>query len=334
MKKILVLVIWFILLSACGPRLYYPRLDWLIPWYVNDYISLEPGQSSRLRVRLARQLDWHCRTQLPEYAEFLRDLRRAVDDSERPVTVEGLDIYKIRLTRYWNALILQISPDIADILFSSTVEQVDELFDNLGEKNREIESEFVAPPPQKIIHDRQKRMQKRLDYWFAGLTQSQLQAVADWSLRLEPIAAERVAYRRQIQGTMRHLLERRTSQDEFEVAFRGLFTNAEELRTENYQHKIDVNTHLTLELLAQLLETLTPNQRNHLSKRLESLAADFDQLSCDPASKKNRAKGSRKNKFAILGGEAPAWQGVKTLEYLDIPSFRNASRQEASASKM
>ncbi|MGB8334623.1 MAG: hypothetical protein WCE56_09025 [Desulfobacterales bacterium] len=44
--------------------------------------------------------------------------------------------------------------------------------------------------------------------------------------------------------------------------------------------------------------------------------------------------GSRKNKFAILGVEAPAWQGAKTQEYLDIPSFRNAARRDASAPKM
>jgi hypothetical protein len=34
-------------------------------------------------------------------------------------------------------------------------------------------------------------------------------------------------------------------------------------------------------------------------------------------------KGSQKNKFAILGVEAPDRQGAKTQEYLDIPSFRN-----------
>lgn len=282
MKKISALVIGLFLLSACGPRVYYPRLDWLIPWYVNDYISLEPDQSSQLRTQLARQLDWHCRTQLPEYAEFLRELRREVDDSGRPVTVERLGAYKIRMTRYWNALIRRIGPDIADILFSATDDQVDEFFNNLENKNRAIESEFVAPPPQKTIHNRQKRMQKRLDFWFADLTESQLQAVIDWSLQVEPIAAERVAYRRQIQAAGRHLLESRTNPDEFEAALLGLLTNAEEFRTEEYQHKIDVNTQRTLQLLAHLLETLTPNQRNHLSMRLEALAADLDQLSCDP----------------------------------------------------
>jgi hypothetical protein len=35
-----------------------------------------------------------------------------------------------------------------------------------------------------------------------------------------------------------------------------------------------------------------------------------------------------------LGVEAPAWQGAKVQEYLDIPSFRNAARRDASADKM
>jgi hypothetical protein len=41
--------------------------------------------------------------------------------------------------------------------------------------------------------------------------------------------------------------------------------------------------------------------------------------------------GSGKNKFAILGVEAPAWSATKTQEYLDIPSFRNATGRDPSA---
>ena len=45
-------------------------------------------------------------------------------------------------------------------------------------------------------------------------------------------------------------------------------------------------------------------------------------------------EGSRIDKFTILGVEAPVWQGAKTQEYLDIPSFRNAARRDGSADKM
>jgi len=47
-----------------------------------------------------------------------------------------------------------------------------------------------------------------------------------------------------------------------------------------------------------------------------------------------QVKGSRINKFTILGVEARVWQGAKTQEYLDIPSFHNAARRDASVYKM
>jgi hypothetical protein len=45
------------------------------------------------------------------------------------------------------------------------------------------------------------------------------------------------------------------------------------------------------------------------------------------------AKGSRENKFAFLGVEAPAWQDAKVQEYRDISSFRTAAGQDASVLK-
>ena len=45
---------------------------------------------------------------------------------------------------------------------------------------------------------------------------------------------------------------------------------------------IDINTAITIKLLAQLNQLLTEKQRSYLLDRIESLAADFDTLSCDP----------------------------------------------------
>jgi len=53
-----------------------------------------------------------------------------------------------------------------------------------------------------------------------------------------------------------------------------------------------------------------------------------------PVKKDVGYKGSRKIKFAILGVAAPGRHGVKTQEYLDIPSFRNPAGRDASAVKM
>jgi hypothetical protein len=267
----------------------YPNLDWLIPWYVDDYVNLDRNQSSQVSSRLAQQLDWHCRTQLPQYAGFFREIRRDVENDSQGLTLELLKVYNDRLTGYWYTLLEQITPDIIDILLSATDEQIAELFENLEKKNKEMESTFVEPPPQEVIRNRQKKMLKRLRYWFSNLTESQKQAVAEWSMQLEPIADEWIAHRRKVQHAAKRLTAHRDKAVKFETEFFDLLINSRKLRTENYRKKIDINTESTLALLAQLSKTLSPTQKTHFSNRLQSLVTDLDRLSCDPASKANRA---------------------------------------------
>ena len=47
-----------------------------------------------------------------------------------------------------------------------------------------------------------------------------------------------------------------------------------------------------------------------------------------------KTKGSRKNKFTILGAKAPGQQGAKAQAYRDMASFRNAAGRDALTHKM
>jgi hypothetical protein len=63
----LVLLAALLLLAACSRLdLAYRNLDLVIPWWIGNYVSLEPSQKAWLEPRLQRHLAWHCRTQLPE----------------------------------------------------------------------------------------------------------------------------------------------------------------------------------------------------------------------------------------------------------------------------
>jgi hypothetical protein len=65
-----------------------------------------------------------------------------------------------------------------------------------------------------------------------------------------------------------------------------------------------------------------------------SISETAAMLQNKPVTKILTAKRSQKIKFIILGVEAPVYQGAKTQEYRDIPSFRNAFRRDASAYEM
>jgi hypothetical protein len=101
-------------------------------------------------------------------------------------------------------------------------------------------------------------------------------------LQLTPIAVDWIQNRERIQSEARRLLGQRRDNPEFRTAIQELILHPENMRSAEYQRKIDINTAVTIKLVVQLNQLLTEKQRSYLLDRIESLAADFDTLSCDP----------------------------------------------------
>ena len=285
MRRFLLISMTLVVISACGPRWYYPHLDWLLPWYVSDYISLDTNQHSELEIRLARHLNWHCRTQLPEYATFLRSVRQDFANPASTVSKEQFDRYLATLRQYWKNLMAGIGPDAADILKMASDKQLEELFHNLEEANRELESTYVDPPVEEILHKRSRRMVERLEASLGDLTASQQAAVRQWSSDVGATNAEWIANRRRVQQAFRDLLAERIDNPSFKTSFTAMLVSPENYRTEAYQAGVDRDTALALTLLTEIGATMTDAQRRHFADHLESLAADFDQLVCTVAEK-------------------------------------------------
>ena len=282
MKKNVLICVVLIMAVGFSTQIVYFHLDWLIPWYISDYISLDREQKNLLEKRIMARMDWHCRTQLPLYAVALRDLGKDVADSENPIDVERLRFQYARFMELWKALLRELAPDITDLLLIASDEQIDELFANLVKRNQEFREKYVDLPIEVLDKNRRKRMLTRMDYWISDPTPAQKQAVTDWNNRLMPIAAEWLQNREKVQAHARTVLEKRTDSPEFRAKMLDLILYAERLRPAAYQQKIDFNTDVTLYFLVQLDRLLKPEQRQHLLKRIESLASDFDTISCDP----------------------------------------------------
>jgi len=283
MKKIAAIIIIGVALTGCGPRLMYQHLDWLIPWYVSDYISLDSDQQNLLEERLVKLLDWHCRTQLPVYAMTLRALGRDLANPAEPVSEATLQAYNRKIIILWKAFLQQIGPDITAILATASDDQIKELFGNLEKQNQKFRKKFVDLPPDESNRRRQERMIKRLKHWVSDLKPEQIQAVADWSRQLAPIAEQRIQHREMIQAKARNLMAHRSENPDFRSRLQALIMLPESMRSVDYQSKIELNTRITIRFLVQLDQMLTKDQRAHLLTQIESLAADFETLSCDPA---------------------------------------------------
>ena len=290
MKNKLLIVAVVIVVVGCSTRFIYFHLDWLIPWYISDYISLDSEQKNMLEKRLLAQLEWHCRTQLPVYAEALRVLGNDVADPANPIDVERLRFHYARFMELWQALLREIASDVTDLLLTASDEQIDELFANLASRNQEFREKYVDLPANELDKNRQARMLKRVDYWISDPTALQIQAVAEWNATLMPIAEQWLQNRERTQAHARTVLEKRDDSLEFRKEMFDLIVYSERLRPEAYQQKIDFNTDVTLKLMVQLDRLLTDEQRQHFIKRIESLASDLDSISCDPYTIKTENK--------------------------------------------
>ena len=289
MKKYFAAFILMAAVVSCGPRLIYPHLEWLIPWYISDYISLDDHQKNMLEERLLKQLDWHCRTQLTIYAATLRAIGRDFTSDNQPLGYSKMQFYNQRLRKLWQKLLLRIAPDVTDILLTASENQITELFDNLQEQNRRLKAEYVDLQPRILDENRQKRMLKRLNYWISDVTREQKEAVSAWSSELVPLSGDWLQNRELIQAEARRLLTQAKSNPSLRKSLQGLIIYPERMRSPVYQEKIDINTDITIKFMIGLDRLLSPQQRSYLKKRTESLADDFDKLSCDPKDRPNRS---------------------------------------------
>jgi hypothetical protein len=271
-----------LVVSGCGPRLIYPQLNWLVPFYVDDYISLNREQSSLLEERLLRVLEWHCRTQLPAYAQSLREMAEDLEDPPHPLRYERLQYYSNQFIAHWQELSKQIGPQMADILATASDEQLAEMFQNIEKRNNKYRSEYVDIPLVELEKKRKERLAKDLKKWISRLTPEQKQAVSDWSDQIKPLAADGLRNRESVLTEFKNLLAKRKHDPNFKDAFVALLINYDQIRAPDYQKKIDYNTEVTFKLLMKIDRSLNPTQREYLMKRIGSLAADFEKLSCDP----------------------------------------------------
>ena len=263
--------------TGCGIRFMYRQLDWLVPWYIYDYVSLETTQRSLLEQRLLRQLEWHCTTQLPVYSEWLSEIAvNPADALSRP----ALDKHYQQLIQYWRTLIRKLSPDIATLLATASDTQIDELMASLEQRNRKIHDRIVSAEPEERAQRRNREMVKQLRRWIGPLSTLQIRRVEQWGRDIGPIGLQWVESRRNWQKTLAEILAERADMDIFEPKIRELMVAPEKLWSTEFAKAVAQNEEKTLQLISDLVPMLDERQRENLKARLTGWARDFEELSC------------------------------------------------------
>lgn len=285
----LVLLCAALAVGGCSLRFAYSQLDWLVPWYVRDYVTLDAGQRSALDTRLAARLDWHCRAHVPEYAATVREAQALLARE----TVEGAELapFLARGEAWWNEVLAQLEPDARVLLAGLANAQVDELRQAFERGEREARAEFLGGTEAAQHAGRIKRMESRLQRWFGRMTPAQRERIAAWSAELSPTTAAWLAQRTRWQSALLDALQVRADDAAFAARIAPLFASQQGHWPPAYRDGVARNRALTLALLADVFNLAPPAQRQHLDRELDALAVQFESLACAAPARLSAALG-------------------------------------------
>ncbi len=274
-KLYVCITVLLLLLPGCGVKMAYNNLDFLIPWYVDDLITLNDAQQAELEKRLANVITWHRTTQLTQYSAFMRKTRHQIDDG---VTAQDLDEAFAEAEKSWSVLVGKIAPELVDMLLTATDEQKQELFANIEKQNEEFKKDYLNLSEEQRREDRIKAIQKNFRRWLGSLNEAQKKTIEHYASNFIPIHNDRWMFRLQWQNEFRKLLYEDPSKPEVRENLENLFAGMQDMYPEEYQNKRRVNIKLIKEMILKMDGTISNEQFEHLFKRIESYAATFEEL--------------------------------------------------------
>lgn len=279
--RFLLIVGLCLLLAACSKvRLGYNNLDWLTVWAVEDYVPLNSAQEDQLKTALDGHLQWHCQGELPAYTDWLDSLAEmvAARDFNRERIAQRYD----ELLGFAHRIGEEITPTAAQIMASFDQDQVDALFENLEEQNRERREKYLEPSLEEQISQRAERLEERLDRWFGSLSDEQRELIAAWAeLRGDQNQAW-IEGRKQWQAALADALQDRQEAD-FEARVGRLLTEPNRFKSAEYRATMAMGRVQAIDLTQRLLAVSSEQQLAHLQAEIRRLRAELQSISCNQA---------------------------------------------------
>ncbi len=264
--------------SGCGVKLAYNNLDRIARWSMDDYADLDPAQQKYFESELDVLLYWHRTTQLPIYANAVRQLDTELADG---ASVEELFVFRNEVDGWWRAILEASLPLSTQLMYSATDAQLDQFTVQYA---KDV-AKYVKPYDKLSAEKRRKRwasdVRDFFEYFSGNLNTAQKQLIVTQSARFVPDDASWADYRRRYGVALVALVRQRKPYAVFSREFRDMALGTKRWYGPEYTAALASNQVLYRDLTIALIDSLTPKQHQHLSQRLQGLAADFDELAAD-----------------------------------------------------
>lgn len=267
--RFLILLVLLILGTACSNKFFYNQLDWLIPWYVDDYVDLTFVQKENLDKQVEMLLQWHRGEELSHYIEILNHIEKDVTEDVTVATVKSwFDVVLIAAKRVQ----INILPSAIELGEKLTEEQMAEFVKNLSVRQAELEEEYLSRSNEEYIEDNYESLTDNLGKYVGRLSDAQkerLNKAASTMQRFDHVWLEdRRAWLEKIEGLMKR-------EQGWQQATIDAFAVRGEQRPKRFKQYLSYNTNIINEAIADVINQLSDKQRGKLLVEIAKIKNDF-----------------------------------------------------------
>lgn len=278
MLKRVIILTSIILFTGCSTQFLYDRLDWMAAQYVDQYVSLNDKQESMLKQSVNEVKEWHRQQQLPAYITYIDHLLML-----KPSEVDTGKVQKEyeQLKGYSRQIAIQVMPYLYDLFMTLDQAQGDELFVSLQEKYQEEYADYKDLSEEENRDKSYKRMVKILEKWIGDLSATQDRNVKQWSLERPLMSHEWFNQQLINKAELQVLFLQRNESSAFKNKFSTTLLEPENLYTQQLKVKLQQNRAITVDMLVQVIQKMSPKQLEHYHDELR----DWRKIFVDIASK-------------------------------------------------
>lgn len=278
MKKIL-LLLGVLLLGGCSAKFAYNNVNWLIYWYLDDYIELNNTQEEMFDGMLSRWMTWHKQQELPKYQLQLDDIINDIKTNN--INEISIAMHRNRARDHWVRARGHIAPDLVTLGTTLSQDQIITFFANLEKENVEDEEELqerLALDPQKSISKWVKSNEKGIKKWLGNLSGEQTDFIATFYPRFESTSPFWLEYKRTYQQELRIAFTLDQNSEMFRARMLTLITDPDQFRSPAFQDAMQINKAASTEYLMGLMSLASDRQVKRLLEEIGDLHKDLQDL--------------------------------------------------------
>ena len=276
--KRLCMIACCLLLSSCGTKLSYNYADWIISWYVDDYVDWNNAQQKQYDKTLDKFLSWHRNSELMRYRDWLVELKAvALAEPDQQTLMNTLE----PMQAFGSDALIYIFDDTARLLSSLSDEQVKEMLGAMNDQQEAFEDDYRDEDTNKWKKRQIKTVKKFSKRFIGKLNKDQDAIVEAWIEKQKNLNNDWLDNRKNWTANFAQVLTLRNKPEQealFKERLYLLFVEPQKLHKPDYTQAINHNINNSSELMVGILASLNDKQREKLTKQFDKYIRILEDL--------------------------------------------------------